>query len=102
MIEFVKGKRSFILFEGEAVKSDKQFYVEETQSLPTGYVSVINRKGIRLFFKLGAKLKEGTELIPLSKAELKSIGIEETDAEFCQTVYKSMFDVDVDETGVVE
>lgn len=75
-----EGSEPQIVFEGKKVESDKAFYedIEETAQLPEGFVCAINRKGIRLYFKLGAKLAEGTELIPLSKSELREINVSET------------------------
>lgn len=95
-------KPQTIVFEGKKVESDKAFYedIEETAQLPKGFVCAINRKGIKLYFKLGAKLKEGTELIPLSKSELREVGIEESVIETYEKYIKSIFkniDLEVEE-----
>jgi hypothetical protein len=81
MMEFILPKnKKLIEIVGEQVTSDKAFYqdIEETAQLPKGYTCAVNRKGVKLYFKLGKKTKEGVELIPLTKEELKGLDIEET------------------------
>jgi hypothetical protein len=96
MMEFILPKNQRLIeIVGQEVTSDKAFYqdIEETAQLPKGYTCAVNRKGVKLYFKLGEKTKEGTILVPLSKEELKSVGIEETANDYLQN-----FGVEIEES----
>lgn len=64
-------------FENYTAISNYSVDVQESAQLGEPFVAVTNGKS-KLYFRKGQQLKEGTELIPLSKEELKSVGIEET------------------------
>jgi hypothetical protein len=82
-------------FINEKQLSEKGFIldVQESAQLPEGIIAVSNVIGMKLYFRLGEKTKEGTILHPLNKAELKSLQIEESANDYLQ----KLFDYEVEE-----
>ena len=90
-IIFMENEEIFAFVEDKPTLNGMKLAVEETkQYVDSGIIVVYNEIGEKLYFKEGKKLKEGVELIPLSKEELKGLDIEETAND-------SLFEIKIEE-----
>ena len=86
---FVFQKEEKLISFGEVIEeSEYCIDIEETQELGEPFVVMANGKGKKRYFKRGEEYELGTELIPLSKAELKELAIEESaNDNFFEEIY---------------